>query len=63
VQTIKIVYLKSIDYNQYRNQLEDFCRYLFEYVFDDMNTDSILKFDMEKSAFKLFPCLLTSRFK
>jgi len=54
--------LKSIDYNQYQNQLEEFCRYLFEYVFDDMNTNSILKFDIENSIFKLLPCLLTSMF-
>jgi hypothetical protein len=59
---IEVIYLKSIDYNQYRNQLEEFCRYLFEYVFDDMNTNSILKFDIENSIFKLLPCLLTSMF-
>ena len=55
--TIKIVCLKSI---QYRNQLKDFCQYLFEYVFDDMNTNSILQFDIDNSTFKLLPCLLTS---
>ena len=59
---IQVVYLKSIDYKKYRNQLEEFCQYLFEYVFEDMNTNSILRFDMENSTFKLLPCLLTSMF-
>jgi hypothetical protein len=57
---IQVVYLKSIDDKQYRHQLEEFSRYLFEYVFDDMNTNSILRFDIEQSTFKLLPCLLTS---
>ncbi|CAF1273759.1 unnamed protein product [Rotaria sordida] len=60
VLTVKITYLKPIDLKPYKNQLEFFCRYIFEEVFDDMNTglESILKFDIEHSTFKLFPCLL-----
>jgi len=54
--------LKSIDYKRYQNKLEEFCRYLFEDVFDDMNINTILKFDIEYSTFKLLPCLLTSMF-
>jgi hypothetical protein len=41
--------------------LEDFCRYVFEYVFEEMNIETILKFDIENSTFKLLPCLLTSK--
>jgi len=53
--------LKAIDFKQYEKQLEAFCRYIFEQVFDDMNTgsESILKFDIESATFKLLPCLLT----
>ncbi|CAF4312506.1 unnamed protein product [Rotaria sp. Silwood2] len=60
VLTIKVTYLKPIDLEQYKNQLKIFCRYIFEEIFDGMNTglESILKFDMEHSTFKLFPCLL-----
>lgn len=54
--------LKSIDCTKYRQELEEFCRYIFENVFQNMNTDTILRFDMENSSFKLFPCLLTSKF-
>ncbi|CAF4697295.1 unnamed protein product [Rotaria sp. Silwood1] len=60
VSTVKVAYLKSINIEKYKNELEEFCRYIFEEVFDDMNTglESILKFDIEHSTFKLFPCLL-----
>ncbi len=59
--TVEIVYLKAIDFEQYEKQLEAFCRYIFEQVFDDMNTgsESILKFNIESATFKLLPCLLT----
>ncbi|CAF3577169.1 unnamed protein product [Adineta steineri] len=57
--TIQVIYLKSIDYSQYRNGLKYFCKYLFEYVFDNMNIDSILEFNIEQSSFQLIPCLLT----
>lgn len=60
-EIIKIGYLKRIDYQSYRKQLEDFCRYVFEYVFEEMNIETILKFDIENSTFKLLPCLLTSK--
>ena len=62
VFTVKVVYLKSINWEEYRNQLEDFDRYLFEKVFNDMNTgfETMLKFDIEQATFKLFPCLLKS---
>ncbi|CAF2107810.1 unnamed protein product [Rotaria magnacalcarata] len=56
---IEIVHLKSINYRQYQSELEDFCKYLFEYAFDDMNTNTNLKFDIDNSTFKLLPCLLT----
>ncbi|CAF3207657.1 unnamed protein product [Rotaria sp. Silwood2] len=59
ITIIEVVYLKSINYEQYENKLKDFCQYLFEYVFDDMNTNTILKFDIENSTFQLLPCLLT----
>ncbi|CAF3463043.1 unnamed protein product [Rotaria sp. Silwood1] len=59
ITIIEVLYLKSINYEQYQNQLKDFCQYLFEYVFDDMNINKILKFDIENSTFKLLPCLLT----
>jgi hypothetical protein len=60
---VEISYLKRIDFKQYEDQLKAFCRYLFEDVFDDMITgpESILKFDMEYSTFKLLPCLLNSK--
>jgi hypothetical protein len=59
---VKIVYLKSISWEEYRSLLENFDRYLFEQVFDDMNAgiESILKFNLEQSTFKLLPCLLKS---
>jgi hypothetical protein len=59
---IDIVYVKEIDYTKHRNELECFCRYLFENVFDGMvnSSESILTFDIEHSSFKLLPCLLKS---
>ncbi|CAF1375740.1 unnamed protein product [Rotaria sordida] len=59
ITIIEVVYLKIINYQQYENHLKDFCQYLFEYTFDDMNTNTILKFDIENATFKLLPCLLT----
>jgi len=61
--TVEVIYLKSIDLEQNEYQLEEFCRYIFEVVFDKMNTElkSILKFDIKHSTFKLLPCLLKSK--
>ena len=58
---IQLVYLRSMAYAACKRELEIFCRYIFDEVFDDMNTqsESILKFDLERSPFKLLPCLLT----
>jgi hypothetical protein len=52
--------LKTIDYKEFESQLEKFCRYIFEEVFDNMITGSeaILTFNIENSPLKLFPCLL-----
>ncbi len=58
--TVQLMYIGSIDYRGCENQLENFCQYLFEEVFNDMNTgsESTLKFDFKGSTFKLLPCLL-----
>jgi hypothetical protein len=58
-----MAYLKPFDLKEYKNLLEAFCRYIFEDVFDKMNTgvESILKFNIEKSTFQLLPCLLTRK--
>lgn len=53
--------LTSIDCDTYRQELEQFSRYIFEYVFDGMITDTILKYNLENSTFKLLPCLLTGK--
>jgi hypothetical protein len=62
--TVQVVYIRSINYTECEDKLEVFCQYLFEKVFDDMNTgsNSILKFDLKNSTFKLLPCLLKSEF-
>jgi hypothetical protein len=59
---VEIVYIGPIDYEEYKTHLEEFCRYIFEEVFDNMNTGSgsILKFDFERSTFKLLQCFLKS---
>ncbi|UJR09291.1 hypothetical protein I4U23_013534 [Adineta vaga] len=57
--SIKIIHLKPIDYTQYRIKLENFCKYIFEHVFEDMNISTLLKFDIDQTTFKLLPCLLT----
>ncbi|CAM4788781.1 unnamed protein product [Rotaria magnacalcarata] len=59
--TVEVIYVKSTDLKQCKTQLQTFCQYIFEEVFNDMNTrlESILKFDIEHSTFKLLPCLLT----
>jgi hypothetical protein len=58
--TIDIIYVKTIDYAKYGHDLERFCRYLFENVFDGIvnSSEMILQFDLEHSSFKLLPCLL-----
>jgi hypothetical protein len=58
-----MAYLKPFDLKEYKNLLEAFCRYIFEDVFDKMNTGvaSILKFNIEQSKFQLLPCLLTRK--
>ncbi|CAF4348738.1 unnamed protein product, partial [Adineta steineri] len=58
---IEIIYLKTINFNQCKDCLGDFCRYIFEQVFDNMNiqSESNLEFDIKSSNFKLLPCLLT----
>jgi hypothetical protein len=58
--TTDITYVKTIDYAQYGNDLERFCRYLFENVFDGIvnSSEMTLQFDLEHSSFKLLPCLL-----
>ena len=53
--------LGSIDCSTYRQELEQFSRYIFEHVFDGMVTDTILKYDLENSTFKVLPCLLTGK--
>ncbi len=61
---VHVVYVGAITYKECENQLKHFCQYIFEDVFDDMNTGpkSFLKFDIEHSSFKLLPCLLNGRF-
>ncbi|CAF1193375.1 unnamed protein product, partial [Adineta steineri] len=58
---IEIVYLKTINFNRCKDYLGNFCRYIFEQVFDNMNieSESNLEFDIKSSNFKLLPCLLT----
>ncbi|CAF2139709.1 unnamed protein product [Rotaria magnacalcarata] len=62
MQTVDIVYVKTIDYRNYRNQLEYFAKYLFENVFNGIvnSLHSIIEFNIEHSSFKLLPCLLKS---
>ncbi|CAF3393836.1 unnamed protein product [Rotaria socialis] len=62
MQTVDIVYVKTIDYRNYRNQLEHFAKYLFENVFNGIvnSLHSIIEFNIEHSSFKLLPCLLKS---
>ncbi|CAF4572583.1 unnamed protein product, partial [Rotaria magnacalcarata] len=62
VLTVDIVYVKTIDYRNYRNQLEHFAKYLFENVFNGIvnSLHSIIEFNIEHSSFKLLPCLLKS---
>ena len=59
---IEVIRLKTIDWQHYRKDLEEFCRYLFEYAFSEMNTDSLLHFDLEQSTSKLLPCFLTRKY-
>jgi hypothetical protein len=58
-----MIYLKPIDLKEYKKQLEVFCPYIFEDVFDRMNTgvESILEFNIEHSTFQLLPCFLTRK--
>ncbi|CAF1244053.1 unnamed protein product [Rotaria sordida] len=60
ILTVDITYVKTIEYQKYKIELESFCKYLFEHVFDGIikGSQSILKFNIEQSSFKLFPCLL-----
>ncbi|CAF1306326.1 unnamed protein product [Rotaria sordida] len=60
ILTVDITYVKTIEYQKYKIELESFCKYLFEHVFDGIikGSQSILKFNTEQSSFKLFPCLL-----
>ncbi|CAF1053013.1 unnamed protein product [Adineta ricciae] len=53
--------LKTVDIHLCRSHLEMFCQYIFEEVFNKMNiqSESVFKFDIESSNFKLLPCLLT----
>ncbi|CAF0889921.1 unnamed protein product [Didymodactylos carnosus] len=55
--TVKIVNICTINYNQYQPQIDLFCRYLFENVFDFGN-NSQLQYDSKKSPYKMMPCLL-----
>ncbi|CAF3584226.1 unnamed protein product [Rotaria socialis] len=59
--TVEVIHVKSTDLKQCKTQLQAFCQYIFEEVFNGMNTglESMLKFDIEHSTFKLLPCLLT----
>lgn len=59
---IEVTRLREIDWQHYRKDLEEFCRYLFEYAFSEMNTDSLLHFDLEQSKSKLLPCFLTREY-
>jgi len=61
---VEVVFLRPIDYEECGPQLECFCKYIFEEVFDGMNTgpNSILKFDLKHSTFQLLPCLLKREF-
>ncbi|CAF1053030.1 unnamed protein product [Adineta ricciae] len=58
---VSIDYVKRIDYVSCKQQFDQFCRYIFEKIFVDMNTgpDEILQFDPDASTFKLLLCLLT----
>ncbi|UJR36873.1 hypothetical protein I4U23_029586 [Adineta vaga] len=58
---VEIHCVKVIDIQECTDQLETFCQYIFEEVFDAMNIklESILQFDLQSSTYKLLPCLLT----
>ncbi|CAF3332479.1 unnamed protein product [Rotaria sp. Silwood2] len=63
ILTVHITYVKTIEYQKYKNEFDSFCKYLFEHVFDGIikGSQSTLNFNIERSSFKLLPCLLKSK--
>lgn len=60
---VEITYVKPVDLQPIKDPLQAFSRYIFEEVFEHMNTKSPsdLNFDIEHSTFQLLPCLLTGK--
>ncbi|CAF1182266.1 unnamed protein product [Adineta steineri] len=56
--TIKIIFIKKINYLEKRSLFEQFSKHIFENVFEY----TLFDFNIQSSTFKLLPCLLTSKY-
>ncbi|CAF1083057.1 unnamed protein product, partial [Didymodactylos carnosus] len=57
IYIVEVVYAEEINYNEYKNEFETFCRFLFEKVFNFDKQQ--LKYDADNSSYTMMPCLLT----